>query len=291
MPTRRTALQVLVGASLSAAFLQKASAKRIDSKIDGVMIGAQSYSFRDRPLDACIQAYVDCGLGYCELWQGHLEPKNKAELAKWRTSAPESFFKEVRQKFDNAGVQLVAYNYSFRDNFTDAEIDYGFKMANWLGLHKMTASSNVSTAKRIDPFARKYKTYVGFHNHASMKPNEFSTPRDFAAALQGASKYLCINLDIGHATAAGWDYIAYLQQHHDQILTLHLKDRTPNHDGKQGGDLPWGEGATRIKDALQILKKNRWPIPANIEYEYGKPGLNTITEVKKCYSYCKQALT
>jgi sugar phosphate isomerase/epimerase len=198
MRTRRDLLRALATAPLTAAALTRTlEAKTIDSKIDGVMIGAQSYSFRDRPLDAAIQAYVDCGLGYCELWQGHLEPKNKQELKTWRTSAPESFFKDVRQKFDNAGVKLVAYNYSFRDNFTDQEIEYGFKMTHWLGLDKITASANVSTAKRIDPFAQKYKTYVGFHNHASMKPNEFSTPQDFAEAMKGGSKYLCINLDVG----------------------------------------------------------------------------------------------
>src|SRR5689334_14917545 len=267
MQTRRDAAKVLIGAPLAAALARTVQAKTIDSKIDGVIIGAQSYSFRDRALDPAIQAYVDCGLGYAELWQGHLEPKEHAELKTWRTTAPESFFKDVRQKFDNAGVQLVAYNYSFRDNFSDEEIEYGFKMTKWLGLDKITASSNVSTAKRIDPFAKKYKVYVGFHNHASMKPNEFSTPKDFQEALDGGSKYLCLNLDIGHATAAGWDYVAYLQEHHEKILTLHLKDRTPNHGGKQGDDLPWGEGTTRIKDVLQVLKKHKWPIPANIEYE------------------------
>lgn len=155
MRTRRDLAKALIAGPIAAALAKNASAKNKDSRVDGVIIGAQSYSFRDRPLDAAIQAYIDCGLSYAELWQGHLEPKNHEELKKWRTSAPESFFKEVRQKFDKAGVHLVAFNYSFRDNFTDDEIDYGFKMAKWLGLDKITASSNVSTAKRIDPFAKK----------------------------------------------------------------------------------------------------------------------------------------
>jgi len=290
MKTRRDLARALFVAPLASAVARNAPAKTIDSKIDGVMIGAQSYSFRDRPLDACIQAYVECGLGYCELWQGHLEPKDEDEAKKWRVSAPESLFKGTRKKFDDAGVKLVAWNYSFRDTYSDEEIERGFKMAKWLGVDKITASSNVTTAKRIDAFAQKYKVYVGFHNHASMKPNEFSTPDDFATATKSGSKYLCINLDIGHAAAAGWDYVSYFEQHHDKILTLHLKDRKPNQDGEQGDNLPWGEGATKIKEVLQLLKKNKWPIPANIEYEYGKPRMDPVAEVKKCFEFCKNAL-
>jgi sugar phosphate isomerase/epimerase len=290
MQTRRELAKALLCAPLATAWAANAAAKTINSKIDGVMIGAQSYSFRDRPLDAAIQACVDCGLGYCELWQGHLEPQGQAEAKKWRLSAPSSFFRGVRQKFDNAGVKLVAWNYSFRDDYSDAEINRGFRMAQWMGLNKITASSNVDMAKRISPYADKFKVYVGFHNHASMAPNEFSTPKDFEEALKGNSKYLRINLDIGHATAAGWDPVDYLAEHHDKVLTLHLKDRSPNSNGKEGENLPWGEGTTKISAVLLLLKEKGWPIPANIEYEYGRPGMNTIAEVKKCYDYCKKVL-
>src|SRR6476469_3499581 len=53
----------------------------INSRLGGVQIGAQSYSFRDRPLDAMIAAMVEVGLGECELWQGHVEPPSKAFLS------------------------------------------------------------------------------------------------------------------------------------------------------------------------------------------------------------------
>ena len=160
-------------------------------------------------------------------------------------------FQRCSSEIRNAGVHLVAYNYSFRDNFTDDEIDYGFKMAKWLGLDKITASSNVSTAKRVDPFAKKYKTYVGFHNHASMKPNEFSTPKDFEQALQGRlevsghqSGYRpCNSRRLGPGGIPE-------SQHHSRILTLHLKDRTPNHDGQTGRRRGMGAGNYRYQGSL-----------------------------------------
>ncbi len=267
------------------------SAEMINSVIRGVQIGAQSYSFRDRPLDACIEAFRTVGLGECELWQGHVEPvkANYPELKKWRLETPLSFFKEVREKFDRAGVLLYAFNYSFRREYSDAEIERGFEMAEALGVKYITASSNVSVAPRVDKYAQKHKIMVGFHGHDQTNmPDEFSTPETFARAMQGASPYIGVNLDIGHFTAAGGDPLAYIREHHEKIVTLHIKDRKKNH----GANLPFGQGDTPIVDVLHLLRDNGWKIPANIEYEYGEEikGLDTIAEVKKCFEYCREAL-
>lgn len=267
------------------------AAGKPNSKIKGVQIGVQSYSFRDRPLDDALAAMVECGLNSVELWSGHVEPRLKIkgkegreEMRKWRTSVSLDEFRKVREKFKKAGVNIYAYNYSFRDDFTDEEVERGFQMAQALGAKAITASSNVSTAKRVDPFAQKYKLPVGMHNHSNIRPNEFATPDDFAAAMKGASPYIRINLDIGHFTAAGFDPVSYLQEHHMHIVTLHIKDRKKN----QGENTEWGKGDTQIKEVLQLLKKHKWPIPANIEYEY--KGEDSLAEVKKCVAYCKQAL-
>src|SRR5215831_5955946 len=48
---------------------------KIDSKIAGVQIGTQSYSFRDLPLDRAIAAIAEVGLGECELYAPHVEPQ------------------------------------------------------------------------------------------------------------------------------------------------------------------------------------------------------------------------
>jgi sugar phosphate isomerase/epimerase len=263
-----------------------------DSKIHGVQIGVQSYSFRDRPLDDAIRGMVEVGLGSCELWQGHLEPRSagdrkvsREELRQWRLTTPLEHFRQIRQKFDKAGVEIYAYNYSFRDDFTDEEIARGFEMAKALGVSRITASATVSSAKRVDPFAAKNRIYVGMHNHSNVKdPNEFATPESFQAAMQGSSPYTLINLDIGHFTGANFDAVDYVSKHHEKIVTLHLKDRKKN----QGDNVPFGQGDTPIKAVLQLLKTKKLNTPANIEYEY--KGADTLAEVKRCYEFCKQAL-
>lgn len=276
-------LSGLAAASLPVEYL---AADKPNSKIKGVQIGAQSYSFRDRSLDDAIKGFVEVGLSSCELWSGHLEPKglDRASLRNWRLTTPTSFFELAGKKFKDAGIDLYGFNYSFREDFTDEEIDRGFVIAKALGAKVITASSNVTTAKRIDPFAKKHKMRVGMHNHSNIRPNEFATPDDFKKAMEGQSEYICINLDIGHFTAANFDAVDYLKKNHARIVTLHIKDRKKD----QGPNVPLGEGDTPIKEVLAALQKGGWKIPANIEYEYR--GADTVAEMKKCYEYCRKAL-
>ena len=240
-----------LAAALAAPWVDLASAGqgKVNSRVQGVQIGVQSYSFRDRPLDKAIEGMVAAGIGSCELWQDHIErdatpglkersPEQREALRKWRLTVPLDHFGGVRQKFDKAGITLTAYNLSFRDDFTDEEIARGFEMAKALGVSVITASSNVSTAKRVDPAAQKAGIVVGFHNHSDIKPNEFATPDDFATAMKGASKYIALNLDIGHFTAANFDAVSYLEQHHQHVVSLHIKDRKRD----QGPNLPFGTG-------------------------------------------------
>ncbi len=258
---------------------------RINSTIAGVRLGAQTYSFREKPLDGAIQALVECQLGDCEVFAPHVEPKlAREELRKWRLTVPLEEIKAARKKFDDAGIGVYAYNLSFRDDFTDEEIDRGFVMSKAFGVDLITASSTVSTAKRLGPFAEKHRMMVAFHGHSDVKsPNEFAKPESFAEAM-AMSKRFMVNLDIGHFTAANYDAVEYIQEHHDRILVLHLKDRKRN----QGPNVPWGEGDTPIKQVLQLLKKEKYPMRAFIEYEY--KGADSVAEVKKCYQYCKDAL-
>jgi sugar phosphate isomerase/epimerase len=288
---RRDAAKAMLGGTAALLARPLWGTAWIDSVVHGVQIGAQSYSFRDRPLDACIQAYVTVGLGESELSQGHVEPAegsmSREKLREWRLTTPLSYFQDVRKKFDAAGVRIYAYNYSFRHDMTEAEMRRGFEMTKALGVRYITASSSVSLAPAIDKLAQEFKITVGFHGHDNTaNPDEFSTPETFERALHGASQYLAINLDIGHFTAAGGDAVSFIREHHDRIVTLHIKDRKKSH----GDNLPFGEGDTPIVAVLQLLRDQHWRIPANIEYEYGKPGMDTIAEVKKCYAYCRQAL-
>ena len=155
-------------------------------------------------------------------------------------------------------------------------------MAKAMGVKYITASSNVTTAKRVAPFAAKHKIKVGMHNHSNIKPNEFARPEDFEEARKAGANIL-INLDIGHFVAAGFDPVDFLSKHHERIVTIHIKDRKKN----QGANVPFGEAIPRSE--CSSLKAKKLKIPANIEYEY--KGEDTVAEARKCLSFVRRHST
>jgi sugar phosphate isomerase/epimerase len=51
------------------------SLPEIKSAFKGVRIGIQSYSFRTLSLDDALKAMAEIGIGECELFSGHIEPR------------------------------------------------------------------------------------------------------------------------------------------------------------------------------------------------------------------------
>jgi len=322
-------------------------AKMINSKVDGVQIGAITYSFNriaSPDPEAIVKAYDEIGLGEAELMSNHCEalagapampafgrggagrapgarrgggpggaagqpgaqrgqgggrtpptPEQQAErqaamekLAQWRASTNAGTWKAVTKKFNDAGVQVALLCYNMQDSMKDEDIEYGFAMAKGLGVKGITTSTTLTMAKRIAPVADKHKLMVGYHGHdATNDPNQTATLESYDT-LMAYGKYNGINLDIGHFTAAGYDAVAFIKQHHDKITNLHLKDRKKDHGPNVA---VWGTGDTPMKEVLQLLKKEKYPFPANMELEYPIPeGSDIIAEAKKCLAYVKSCL-
>jgi sugar phosphate isomerase/epimerase len=276
----------------------------------GVRLGVQSGSFRDLPhtpgsdaVDTLIQAMTECDVRECELFAPLVEPAfgghaarhhsamasmspqmMRRELRKWRLRTPIAQFKTIGSRFEKAGVRVYAYNYSPDRTFSDEEIDRGFSMAKAVGAEIITASMTLDIAKRVAPFADKHRMVVALNGHWTTDPNRVASPADFAAALK-MSPYFKVNVDIGMFTAGKVDPVSYIRDHHADITSLHLKDCRRN-----GGDaVAWGQGDTPIREVLQLLKRERWPIRAYVAYEYRGDG-TPVEEVKRCFAYANQAL-
>jgi hypothetical protein len=59
----------------------------------------------------------------------------------------------------------------------------------------------------------------------------------------------------------------------------------------KGPNTPFGEGDTPIKEVLQTIRDNKWPIQATIEFEYPVPaGSDRMAEIAKCVDFCRGAL-
>ena len=304
------------------------SATRINSIINGVRIGAITYSFNRIAApdpEAIIRAYVEIGLGEAELMSNHCEalagappmpvfrpaprpnasgapgprPQPKPEqiaerkaaearIAEWRKSTGPGTWKAVTKKFNDAGVAVSLLCYNMRDSMSNDDIEYGFAMARGLGAKAITTSTTLTMAKRIAPVADRHKLLVGYHGHDATNDPNQTATLESYDTLMAYGKYNGVNLDIGHFTAAGYDAVSFIRKHHAKITNLHVKDRKKNHGPNVA---VWGTGDTPIRQVLQLMKAEKYPFPANLELEYPIPeGSDIIAEAKKCLAYVKSCL-
>ena len=284
-----------------------------NSVFDGVRIGTITYSYRgvESTAEGTLQAILKSGLSEVELMSGPVDDyvglsggggrggsrrgsqmtdeqreamrQQQAEQLQRRLSVPMEKYQALRKMYNDAGVNIhiVKFDSIGAASMTDAEIDNCFNVAKALGATGITRELSDEIAQRLGPFADKHKIWIGFHNHTQI------TPTTYDGGVLSYGKYLGINFDIGHYLAGtGESPIPFIEKYHERIVSLHLKDRT-----KAGGNLPWGQGETPIKEVLQLMRKNKWTFPADIELEYRVPqDSDSVTEVGKCVQYCKEAL-
>jgi sugar phosphate isomerase/epimerase len=317
--TRREAAKLAVTALPAALVIRPFSAlaqARPNSTINGVRVGAITYSYRTMPnqsAEATLKYVVDSGISQIEFMGGPVEafagapqaperggggrrggqpptPEQQAaqreaaaQLKAWRTSVSMDRFKALRKMFNDAGVTIYAWK-RMTPTMSAEELEYIFNVAEALGCTHTTLElvEDASQLKRIGDFAEKKKIYAAYHTHLQGSMTAFD--QAFAA-----SKGNMANVDLGHFVAAGGDPVAFLSKFHDRVASFHLKDRTTPEHGQK--NLPWGAGDTPLKTLLQMVKKNRWTMPATIEVEYDVPeGSDAVKEVAKCLEYCRQAL-
>jgi len=275
----------------------------------GVPLGVDTASFRDlrKPggdaVNGVIEALVSAGARECELHSDLVEPlygmpdmqrhmrtamgkqMARRDLRNWRTRTPLSHFESVRQRFAQAGIAVTAYNYSIDRSFSDEEIDRGFKMAKALGARMMTASMPLDVARRVAPAADRQQMIVAITSRCRpAETTEIATPADIDSALK-LSRYFRIGADIGRLTSDNLDAVDFIGRRHAEIASVHLKDCRRD----AGGTVPWGQGDTPIREALQLLKREGWAIPAFVDYEYEATG-GAVQEIQRCLAFAKRAL-
>lgn len=303
----KLALAALPGAALLSAPPFLRAAARPDSKVNGVQIGLNvPYSFGSGKMSAAdiLKSCVQLGLSGVELRTQPVEaflglppeivtttkdaPKGEAaanaeKVRAWRKSAPLGRVKEFRSEWEGAGVLIEIVKVDGIFKMSDAVLDYVFAMAKALGARAISTeiSKSEEDHARLGKFADKHRLMVGYHGHATTTAEHF----EHAFSL---AKYNGANLDIGHFVAGGnGSPVEFIRKHHERITHVHIKDRKANN----GGNVPFGEGDTPIKEVLRLLRDNRWNIQATIEFEYKVPAdSDRMTEIARAVKYCRDAL-
>jgi sugar phosphate isomerase/epimerase len=316
--TRRELGKIALGVLPAAGLLSRsrglaAAADKPNSKVAGVQIGLNvPYDFGDLAMsgEEILQRVVQLGVSGVELRSQPVERylgvrpdliargggrgqrgadqeaarKTAAEeLRKWRVAAPTDKVRAFRKMYEDAGVLIEIVKFDNIYNYADDELDYAFNLAKNLGARAISCEIDIppNGTKRVGQFADKHGIRVGYHGHTKVTPAIWEEAFAYA-------KHNGANLDLGHFVAGNnTSPIPFLKQHHDRITHIHVKDRKLH----EGPNVPFGQGDTPIKEALQLIRDNKWNIQATIEFEYPVPeGSDRMKEIAKCVEYCREAL-
>lgn len=286
-------------------------------------------ALKDQSAEATLQYVLDCGIGAIELMGGTAEsflgkPQNKIdrrlfyrltrkeknnklnsdekkqlddlnkqkasfekEVIQWSERRNIDDFEKLRKMYDAAGVKIYAFkpDYLLNKGNSDAHINYAMQAGKKLGASHVTLElpKDSNHSLKLGKMAEKNGIKVAYHGHEQQHAQWWDT-----ALTQ--SDYNAMNMDLGHYTAAGnTDALQLIQEKHQHLLSMHVKDRQNPKNGKR--NLPFGKGDTPIVEALQLMRDKKYSFPATIEYEYRTPkDSSVIEEIKKCVAYCKNVL-
>ncbi len=289
-----------------------------DSKFNDVQIGAITYSFRAMPstADDLLNYLIQCGISSIELmgepaerfagaptfeqprWPRRGEEITEEqraqfraarqaqaeEMKEWRTSASMGQFEVLRKRYNDAGVNIHIVKFGdIGPNMSEDEVNYCFNVAKALGAKGITTEISEDKAIFLGPFAAEHRIMIGFHNHTQVNASSWEAPLSHG-------EYLGVNLDVGHYVAGTNESpIPIIEKYAEagRILSLHMKDGRVNN----GPNMPFGEGDTPLGLILQLMKRNEYTFPADIELEYEVPDdSDVLAEVKRCVEYCRNAL-
>ena len=307
---RRRFAQLAAGALLTPSLVRAAAAAgKPNSKVAGVHIGINApYSFGNAAMSAddILKTLGQLGLSAVELRTQPIEAqfgapanltsaKNKVlpagaaednakQLRTWRETVDMAKARDFRKHWESTGVFIEVIKVDNIFKMAESELDYAFNLAKALGARGISTeiSKSEDDHKRVGKFADKHKIYLALHGHATTGPDHWEK-----AFTHG--EYVGANVDIGHFVAGDHGSpVEFIKKHHKRITHVHIKDRKKGN----GPNTPFGEADTPIGEVLRLIRDNKWPIQATIEFEYKVPAdSDRMTELAKSIKFCRDALS
>ena len=114
-------------------------------------------------------------------------------------------------------------------------------------------------------------------------PDAIAKPESYEQAVSLSRNYQ-ISFDIGDATGGGYDALKFVEDHHDRIGLLYLKDRR-----KDRVSVPYGEGDTHVAEILHLIRDRKYQFRCYLDCDYKTT--DRPADVKRSFEFAKAALS
>ncbi|MGB3798288.1 MAG: TIM barrel protein, partial [Lewinella sp.] len=332
----RTSSSVAGGLLLAGPALQAAPAilrryNKPDSKINGVQIGAITYSFRSMPdqsAEATLGYVTDAGISAIELMGDPAEsfagaPESTMDRGKmWglmRRQRDGELSEDETKELEEMRAQGEAYGKEMSEWRAQADMDKFRqlrRMYNDAGVtiygYKPSAFGVNSSDEEINYGLKAAKTLGASHVTLEHPGNDEHTARlgkmaqkhgvrvAYHGHTQQTPDFWDTALQQSPANALNLDAGHYIAAGYDPREIVRSKHasissmHTKDRTTPANGEknLMWGEGDTPIGELLSMIQRSKMNFPATIELEYDIPeGSDAVKEVARCLEFCREALS
>ena len=273
-----------------------------NSVYKGVQLGFCSYSFRGMGLDELIRQMAAIPMGQLELESVFIEPasapagpgrghtpEQREAVRKWRLTVPLDEIRAIRRRFDDAGIDVCAFNIPVNPTFTEAELDRVFRIARILGAPAVNSATTLASVPLLADMAERHNMRVGLHPTAMASAEGAIGSGDSYRKALAVSPRIGANPDLNGWRGWGPDPLAFLREIGSRITTLHTHDSKPAEP--RAVAVPFGEGTNPIREVLRMMQKEKLTFVAMLERTYNLPaGADNVAELRKCLAYSQAAL-
>lgn len=273
--------------SLTAAITAPAQPRIPDEfKTSGFAIGCQAYTFNRFTAFEAIEKTAQAGGKVIEFFPGQKLSKEDGELKVDHASPQvDAVIGKLKAKLAQHGLRAVNYGVVGVPK-DEAGARKVFDFAKKLGLIGITTES-ADAIGLLEKLAIEYDLCVGFHNHPGNMANpgyKVWSPHYIAGLVEGRDRRLGACADTGHWTRSGIQPVEALRILKGRIISSHLKDLS-EFGKRDAHDVPYGKGASSVKEVLDELKAQGFQGNISIEYEHNWD--NSVPEVTACIDFVR----
>jgi sugar phosphate isomerase/epimerase len=269
--SRRRFLGASIGLSTAAMF----GMPRLKGADDpsGLIIGIQSYSLRNFPVDEAIRISGELGFKSIEFYSGQFP----------LDASPEKI-SDIKQKCATAGLKTFAHgvNRFTKDHEKNRAL---FQFAKAAGLKNITADPDMESFDSLDKLVAEFDIRVAIHNHGPS--HRYNTVVDVLNAVKGHDPRIGACADLGHFIRSGEDPVRVVRSLGDRLYGIHLKDFAEMKDKTKGVIL--GKGHLDVEGVFRAMKQVNFPADGALSLEYEENPKDPIEDIRQCLAIAQEA--
>lgn len=271
--SRRGFLGIAAGAAGAMLAPWAMRARAAAAETGGFLLGMQSYSLRNYPVDKAIQHMQELGAQSVEFFGGHFS----------LGSTPEQIA-EMKKKTAAAGIKILGHgvNPFTKDHEANRRI---FEFAKQAGIPNISADPTEDSFDSLDKLVAEYDVRIAIHNHGPGA--RYDKIDDVLKAIKGHDERIGACADLGHYIRSAEDPVKAIHLFKGRLYGIHLKDFDAPRGNAHGTIL--GKGQLDVEGVFKALKKVEFPADACLAIEYEEHPDNPLADLKECMAIAAAA--